>query len=160
MSDNNNDFLDVVSTNIVDSGKNEPNNSPQNPMPQTLDTMVIGVVVDVLKESMYCFTEYQKCKQQEITERTRIKSQLKAILGKIKVDKEIFIHVVNSQFEERENLYKRMDKMIDLALELQDVEMLKYCYEYNMLIFKEAANPLDKLMTPTDLSGLISKGRG
>lgn len=134
----------------------DSNNSPVS-VSQTPEQMMVGIITDIAKESIKCFTDYQKCKEQEKTERIRIRGQLKAILRKIDADKEMFIHVVNSQFEEREQLYKRMDKMIELALKLEDIETLKYCYEYNMIIYQGAANPLEKLSGPVDLAHLISK---
>lgn len=92
---------------------------------------VIGVI-DITKEAIRCFTEYAKCKEHEKTERKRIAATLRAIEYQIDAQKEVYLKEMSMQYEERKRLYDMAEKAQEVALELNDIEMLKTCY--NMIL--------------------------
>jgi len=108
--------------------------SPQlsMPIPVPPQTAAIMGVIDITKEAIRCFTEYAKCKEHEKTERKRIAATLRAIEYQIDAQKEVYLKEMSMQYEERKRLYDMAEKAQEMALELNDIEMLKTCY--NMIL--------------------------
>lgn len=136
-------FSDLPIQNNNEGGEliNPPSNpqtpAPGNPgvpapMPVTPEAAVIMGVADITKESIRCFTEYSKCKEQEITERKRINATLKTVKYQIDAQKEVYLHELEKNYEERNRLYDMAEKAQQKALELGDKEMLQLCY--NMIL--------------------------
>ena len=108
------------------------------PIPGSPEAMVIGVVTELIDTSIKCFTEYQMCKQHEETERRHIAAELRATLVKIETAKELYKDIIIGSFAEREGLYNRAMKSVDLALKLNDLEMLKTSYNFILSVYEKA----------------------
>ena len=108
------------------------------PIPKSPEAMVIGVVTELIDTSIKCFTEYQMCKQHEETERKRIAAELTATLRRIDDMKKLYKNYIVRSFAEREGLYEKATRSIDLALELNDIEMLKVSYNYILGVYERA----------------------
>lgn len=98
------------------------------------------LVMDVVKESMRCFAEYLKYREDEKTERIRIKSQLAAINEKINAQKEIYIKIIETSYAERKELYNHAQKTLELAMEMRDFETLKETYNFILMIYQSSIN--------------------
>lgn len=120
-------------------GLGEPAPMPM-PMPGTPEEMIIGVAVELVETSIKCFTDYQMCKEHEETERRHIAAELKAALVKIEAAKELYKDIILGSFAEREGLYDRAMKTVDLALELNDLDMLKTAYNFILNVYEKAPN--------------------
>lgn len=102
------------------------------PISPSVETAVIMGVLDISKEAIRCFTEYEKCKEHEKTERKRIAATLRAIEYQIDAQKEVYLKELDKHYEERNRLYDIAERAQTKALELGDKEMLKLCY--NMIL--------------------------
>lgn len=109
-----------------------PSPQPSMPIPITPQAATLMGVLDITKETIRCFTEYAKCKEHEKTERKRIAATLRAIEYQIDAQKEVYLKEMSMQYEERNQLYNMLEKAQERALELNDIEMLKTCY--NMIL--------------------------
>ena len=136
-------FADLsIQNNNVGAEISTPPSNPQTPapgnsgiptpMPVTPEAAAIMGVVEITKESIRCFTEYAKCKEHEITERKRINAALKAVKYQIDAQKEVYLHELEKNYEERNRLYDMAEIAQQRALELGDKEMLQLCY--NMIL--------------------------
>lgn len=105
------------------------------------DAIAIGTAADVIKESIRAYADYAKCKEVEITERKRIAGIIEVLNKKIESEKEVILKYMENSFEERERLYVRIDKVIELSLERADHEMLKLALNSMLVIYNK--NPMD-----------------
>lgn len=105
---------------------------PSMPIPITPQEAALMGVLDITKEAIRCFTEYAKCKEHEKTERKRIAATLRAIEYQIDAQKEVYFKEMSMQYEERNRLYDLAEKAQERAFELNDIEILKICY--NMIL--------------------------
>ena len=116
--------------------------------------IIVGELGKIATESIKVFGEYMQCKEIEKTERARIRAALQAITQKIEADKEEFLNFIEKSFHERENLYKRADKVLCKAIEDADQEMVKLALNFMATVYHK--NPLDGFDQSKDyLSGGI-----
>ncbi len=102
------------------------------------DELIIAEgIKDITKEAMQCFKEYSMCREQEITERQRIKAQLGAINHIIDANKEIYLKQIESNMEERKELYHSAQGIIEKASEDGDVEMLKIALDFVFAVYQK-----------------------
>ena len=78
------------------------------------------------------------CKEHEETERRYIAAELEVALTKIEVAKELYRDIIIGSFAEREGLYDKAMKTVDLALEKNDLEMLKVAYNFILNVYEKA----------------------
>jgi imidazoleglycerol phosphate dehydratase HisB len=93
-------------------------------------TIVVGAVIDIVKESIVCFTDYMKFKQQETTERQRIRDMLKAITLQIEANKEVTIKALDDQHEKFKMVMDHANQALEMAKEERDTEMVKSTFEF------------------------------
>ncbi len=108
------------------------------PMPGSPETIIAGMAVELVETSIKCFTDYQMCKEHEETERRYIAAELEVALTKIEVAKELYRDIIIGSFAEREGLYDKAMKTVDLALEKNDLEMLKVAYNFILNVYEKA----------------------
>jgi len=109
-------------------------------MPSTPEAAIISLAAELVETSLKCFTEYQMCKAREETERKRIAAELKIVLGRIEATKELYKDIIERSFNERQGLYKKALKAVDLALEINDIDMLKASYNFILGVYEKAPN--------------------
>lgn len=93
---------------------------------------------DVAKEAMQCFKEYAMCKEQEITERKRIRAQLEAINCIINANKEICLKQIETMANERKQMYHSVEGVINKAAQDNDMEMLKTALNFMLTVYQKA----------------------
>ncbi|WP_442596702.1 hypothetical protein [Neobacillus sp. D3-1R] len=103
--------------------------------------LVVSELSKIATESIKVFGDYMKCREVEITERTRIRATLTAINKKIEAEKEIFLRFIESSFADREKLYQRADIVLKTAVENGDVEMVRVTLNYLAVV--SSRNPLE-----------------
>lgn len=118
-------------------GQNKSAPSSQTSSPMSIPTSPEGVVFDITKETIRCFTEYAKCKEHEKTERKRIAATLRAIEYQIDEQKQVYLKELDKQYEERNRLYNMVEEAQKKALELGDKEMLKMCYNLILNVYNK-----------------------
>ena len=135
-------FSDISQNyNNLNGGVNNPpapNPDPTTPVPLTTDSAIVMGVIDITKESIRCYTEYIKCKEQEETERRRISATLRAIQYQIDAQKDVYLKELEKKFEERNRLYDMAEKAQAVALEIGDKEMLQICYNLILNVYMKA----------------------
>lgn len=72
----------------------------------------INFMIDIIKDTISCFTDYLKCKENEITERKRIAANLQAIEYRIDAQKEIYLEELKMSFAERNKIYDIAKKLL------------------------------------------------
>lgn len=100
--------------------------------------IAIEQAADVTKEAMHCFKEYAMSREQEITERKRIRAQLQAITCVINANKEICLKEIETKAEERKQLYHAVEGVIDKASKESDIEMLKVALDFMLTVYQKA----------------------
>ena len=129
--------IDFFSSSKNNSDNSENKNSPTVPIPMSTETAAIMCVAEITKEAIHCFTEYAKCVEHEKTERARIKATLKAIEYQIDAQKEIYLTQLEKSYAERLELYSRAFKAQEKALQENDIEMLKLCYNFILSVYNQ-----------------------
>ena len=119
---------------------NAPNvpTSPQGhniPMPSP-ESATMGILVDIGKDLVRCYTEYAKCREHEITERKRITATLKAIEHRINAQKEVILVTLEKDYEERNRLYDNLTKLQEYAIASNNIEALKITLNIMVQIFQ------------------------
>lgn len=104
------------------------NDEPE--IPVNLETMILKESVDVIKETIRCFTEYSQCREREKSERKRIAAQLRAYLKKVEAIKEIELAKIKFTHEERMRLLDAADKSLEIARQNGDIRILKLTFEF------------------------------
>lgn len=110
------------------------------------ETVMIDAVVDITKESIRCFNDYLKCREQEETERHRIIAQLRAINEAINAKKEIFIKSIEKNHEKIKDAYEMGNKVIKSALETGNTEMVKETYNFIITMSTIVGNQADGII--------------
>lgn len=114
--------------------------TPQSPQPMHAppEALLIASGLDIIKDSIRCFTEYKMCQEHEKTERKRITATLKAITYQIDANKEVYLKEMEKRFEERNKLYDLAHEAQKKALELEDKEMLVICYNLILNVYNKS----------------------
>lgn len=112
------------------------------------EEILVGIVADIAKESIRCFTDYLKCREFEETERRRIAAQLRAINEAINAKKEMFIASLEKNHENIVNAYQLGNKVMESALKTSNMEMVKETFSF----LKEMTN-----IVGNNTDGIISK---
>jgi hypothetical protein len=99
------------------------------------DAVVVASVLEITKEAMRCFTDYEKCVEHEKTERKRIAATLSAIEYKIDAQKEIYLDVLNKKYEEKNRLYDLAWGSLEKALERNDTYMLRLILNFILAVY-------------------------
>lgn len=100
--------------------------------------IAVKAATDITKEAMHCFEEYAKCREQEVTERKRIRAQLQAVNHWIDANKEIYLKQIETGAEERKMMYKAVEGVIEKATKEQDLEMLKVAMNFMLTVYQKA----------------------
>lgn len=97
---------------------------------------VIKEIADVYKTGIQCFTEYQKCKQRENTERMRIQKYVEVITTKLAYEKELKLKLLDDDSKEKKFLYDTAALAMQHALLKDDFEVVKYIMDYMLIVYK------------------------
>ena len=100
------------------------------------ETATMGILVDIGKDLVRCYTEYAKCREHEITERKRITATLKAIEHRINAQKEVILVTLEKDYEERNRLYDNLTKLQEYAIASNNIEALKITLNIMVQIFQ------------------------
>lgn len=100
--------------------------------------LAVKAATDITKEAMNCFKEYAMCREQEVTERKRIRAQLQAVNHWIDANKEIYLKQIETGAEERKMMYKAVEGVIEKATKEQDLEMLKLAMNFMLTVYQKA----------------------
>lgn len=128
------------------NSKTAPFPSPIPLLPQDPRLALAGEAVGLVKESMQCFTDYLKCREAEVTERKKIQATLSMVSEKIQAQKESFIKQLEFDYEERKLLYDKTDDVIQHALAMNDMDMVKFTYNYILTIHNKSENTVTQSM--------------
>ena len=107
----------------------------------SMDAMVAAEAGQVLVKAFEAFTEYQKTREQEITERQRIRATVEVAVKQIESNRIIFEKYMESSFKEREKLYKMVENTLTIATAQRDVEMAKLALNFIIAVYNK--NPLE-----------------
>jgi hypothetical protein len=105
--------------------------------------MLLDAGLDIVKETLRCFTAYMQCKEQEETKRRYIKAKLRSIEAEIAAKKEIYLEALDKAYEERHRLYSIAEKVQQTALERGDMEMLKMCCNFILNVYGKPVKVFD-----------------
>lgn len=114
--------------------------------------MIVDIVVGTAKEAMNAVTDYLKCKQEQITERKKISAVLSAVTTQIEANKEMYIKGLELYYSERNRLYDQANKVIDKALENNDMEMVKVTYNFILTVYNQGNDKLELLTKQNQLA--------
>lgn len=104
----------------------------------TGELIAVEMAADVAKEAMQCFKEYAMCREQEITERKRIRAQLEAINCIINANKEICLKQIETRADERKQMYDSVQVVINKAAQDNDIGMLKTAFDFMLTVYQNA----------------------
>lgn len=109
----------------------------------SIDPIFAAECGELLSKAFEAFTDYQKTKEQEITERKRIRTTLEVATKVIESNRINFEKYMETSFTERERLYKIAEKTLNQATEDRDVEMAKAAMNLIATIYHK--NPMEGL---------------
>ena len=89
------------------------------------EVLVGKEVIGLTRDVMNCMKEYAVCKQEEITERKRIKAQLTAITKMIDAKNEMYLMALEQNAEDRKMIYQMAKDTMSLAAKNGDLDMVK-----------------------------------
>lgn len=89
------------------------------------EVLVGKEIIGLTRDAMNCMKEYAVCKQEEITERKRIKAQLTAIIHLIDKNQEIYLAVLEQNAEDRKRIYDMASNTMALAAKNGDIDMVE-----------------------------------
>ena len=101
------------------------------------EIVVAKEVTDLTKEAMHCMKEYAVCKQEEITERTRIKAQMTTLIRLIDSNKEMFLEALEKDAKERNRIYDMASRVIELAAKNGYLDMVEKMSDMVMKTYQE-----------------------
>ncbi len=114
---------------------------------------IVGEEILVVDTALKTFTEvarimgdYAKCRQEQITERQKIRAQLKIITTQIQANKEKYIFAVENYYKEKHRIYDIIEKALETSQKLGDIEMMKMIYS-NFFYFISQRSKSDDLKT-------------
>lgn len=114
---------------------------------------IVGEEVLVVDTALKTFTEvarimgdYAKCRQEQITERQKIRAQLKIITTQIQANKEKYIFAVENYYKEKHRIYDIIEQALETSQKLGDIEMMKMIYS-NFFYFISQRSKSDDLKT-------------
>ena len=102
-------------------------------------TVQVGAAM--FKEIVNGLTDYAKCREQEQTERERVRAQLKAVTAMVEARKEILIRFMDHSFAERDRLYELAERVLTVATESGDVESARMALNFLATVYNK--NPLE-----------------
>lgn len=108
----------------------------------------------VVKDTVDSITRYLAVKEQERTERARIRACLQAITEKYRNDRIKFERYMERSFKEREKLYNVVDRYLQIAVKNNDYEMSKELLDTILMIYNK--NPMMGLQEDNIRLDLIS----
>lgn len=120
--------------------------------------IVIDAVLDIVKESIQCFTDYMKCREQEKTERLRIVEQLKAFNNAIEAQKEVYIDALEKNHDKVKRAYEMGNMVVKSALETGNMDMVKETYRFIIAISTNAGQEAEQYLngySSNNLGGLL-----
>lgn len=94
------------------------------------ESAIVGEISKIIQETIKCYTDYAKCREIEITERQRIKAQLKAYVSQIEARKSEVLNYIEAKNEHILSLIE-MAKQVILQTKTpvsDDTEFLKLTY--------------------------------
>lgn len=114
---------------------------------------IVGEEILVVDTALKTFTEvarimgdYAKCRQEQITERQKIRAQLKIITTQIQANKEKYTFAVENYYKEKHRIYDIIEKALETSQKLGDIEMMKMIYS-NFFYFISQRSKSDELKT-------------
>ena len=93
------------------------------------EALIADVVVKTITEVANIMNDYAKCRQEQITERQRIRAQLKAVTAQIQADKEKYIYAIDKFYEDKNRFYDIMEQALKNCEKCGDIEMMKVIYD-------------------------------
>ena len=104
------------------------------------EMFLAGEVMDLAKEAIRSFTEYQIVQEREETERRRIDAALEATKHRIDAQKEAFLAELNKRYDDRSRLYDAIEAAQAKAMENNDMRMVHLCLQFMLDVYK--GNPV------------------
>ena len=102
------------------------------------EVIVEKEVLGLARDAMNCMKEYAVCKQEEITERKRIKAQLTALSRAIDAKKEMYMSTMERRSEERKEMYNIARETMTIAAQNGDVDMVNSMTHFMLETYKNA----------------------
>jgi signal transduction protein with GAF and PtsI domain len=116
--------------------------------------ILVGGALDIVKESIRCFTDYMKCREQEESERRRIAAQLRAINNAIDAQRESYFETLEKNHANVMEAYKMGNEVIKEAFKTGQMEMVKETYQFIIAISSVTGNQTSAILDN------FSKGMG
>ncbi|MCH3950734.1 MAG: hypothetical protein LKE33_07375 [Acidaminococcus sp.] len=123
-------------------------------IPIEISIGLIKEIADVYKIGIECFTDYLTSRQQEETERLRIRECARAIEKKLEYDQELRLKILEDNSKEKNRLYDSMEKSLDVALKNNDTAFAQvviktmmdlYKYDKNMPLLQSLGSSQDSI---------------
>lgn len=106
------------------------------------ELLVAKMVSETATEITKIAADYAKCKQEQITERERIKAQLKAFTTQILAEKEKYIYGIKKYYESNQQIYTNLLDIVKSSCEKGDMESMKMAYEVLLQIYNSSIEQL------------------
>lgn len=110
-------------------------------MAETLTVLEAAEISKVVSKAIDAAADYAKEREFQKTERKRIRACLEAVTKQIESNRIKFEQYMESSFAEREKLYKRVDSMLNRAVEIGDIEMGKLALNFMLNVYNK--NPME-----------------
>ncbi len=109
-------------------------------------------MAELFSKSMNSMANYMSTKEVEKTERERIRKCFQVIMEKIDGQNKRAELVLEYNFKDKQEIYNRMDKLIDASIKNGDSEMAKLALDVMLKVFqKSPSSGLSDAMNTNDV---------
>ena len=113
------------------------------------EALIVETAVKTFTEIGKIMGDYAKCRQEQITERQRIRAQLKIITTQIQANKEKYIHAIDKYYQNKDRIYDFVEQALRASEKGGDMEMMKMIYS-DFFSFISKNSPSDELKIMMD----------
>ena len=106
------------------------------------EALIVETAVKTFTEIGKIMGDYAKCRQEQITERQRIRAQLKLFTEQIQAKKEMYLYGIKRHYDFNQALYEGMQSILKDSLEKGDIESMKLTYDFMLNFYNSSENQL------------------
>lgn len=106
------------------------------------EVVIAKIALEAATEITRIVGDYAKCRQEQITERQRIRAQLKLFTEQIQAKKEMYLYGIKRHYDFNQALYEGMQSILKDSLEKGDIESMKLTYDFMLNFYNSSENQL------------------
>lgn len=110
------------------------------------EAMIAKMAFETVTEISRIAADYAKCKQEQITERERIRAQLKAFTTQILAEKEKYIYGIKKHYEFKQQLFINFQNMMKYSIENKDEKMVEILSDLMLNFYDKGMEELKVLL--------------